>query len=94
MSFWVISSLCISVQNMGIQINYLNPYDDVSMFDVRCRRNGNQIYSESLFMIKLQLLLCLYLSMFLFVFFGLRTGQYDQIMRWWSSNLGQGLLQY
>ena len=24
---------------------------------------------------------------------GLWTGQYDRIMRWWGSNLGQGLLQ-
>ena len=29
----------------------------------------------------------------LLLFTGLYTGQYDQIMRWWSSNLGQGLLQ-
>ena len=27
------------------------------------------------------------------VFFGLRTVQFDQIMRLWSSNLGQGSLQ-
>ena len=27
------------------------------------------------------------------VFTGLRDGQYDRIMRWWSSNLGQELLQ-
>ena len=26
------------------------------------------------------------------VFTGLYSGQYDQVMRWWSSNLGQGLL--
>ena len=29
----------------------------------------------------------------LFVFASLRTGQYGQIMMWWSSNLGQVLLQ-
>ena len=29
-----------------------------------------------------------------FVFTGLWTGQYDQIMRWCCSNLGQGLLQF
>ena len=28
-----------------------------------------------------------------FVFIVLQTGKYDQIMRWWSSNLGQGLIQ-
>ena len=27
-----------------------------------------------------------------FFFTGLRTGKYDQIMRWWISGLGQGLL--
>ena len=27
------------------------------------------------------------------VFDGIRTGQYDRIMRWWSINIGQGLLQ-
>ena len=29
----------------------------------------------------------------LFVFAGLRTGQYDLIMRWWSPNLCQVFLQ-
>ena len=28
------------------------------------------------------------------VFTSLRNEQYDRTMRWWSSNLGQGLLQY
>ena len=27
------------------------------------------------------------------VFTGLRTGKYDRIKRWWSSNIGQGFLQ-
>ena len=29
-----------------------------------------------------------------YVFTGLRTDRYSQIMRWWSSNLGQILLKY
>ena len=31
--------------------------------------------------------------LFVVIFTGLRNGQYDQIIRWWSYNLGQGSLQ-
>ena len=34
-----------------------------------------------------------YYKMDVVVFAGLCTGQYDQIMRWWNSSLGQGSLQ-
>ena len=40
-----------------------NPYNGVFIFNVCCLIQENQMYFKSIFVIKLQLLLCFYLSM-------------------------------